>query len=133
MQKILVAEDDVTTRKIIDIIIEKMGHIAINSSNGKNAYEVLTSNKDISLVITDIMMPEMDGRQLVKVIRGNSQLKDIPIVMISAVVGVKEIAELLKNGVTWFLPKPIRKEELKELIDRAFELKAEEKNRKKKA
>lgn len=130
MKKILVAEDDVTTRKIIDIIIEKMGHIAINSSNGKSAYEILTSNKDISLVITDIMMPEMDGRQFVKVVRGNTAVQDIPIIMISAVVGVKEIAELLKNGVTWFLPKPIRKEELTELVERAFEFTEEQQKKK---
>ena len=107
MARILIAEDDPIGRKVCYSLVEKMGHIPLASPDGKHAYQTLISDNCIDLLITDIMMPEMDGRALIKTIRGNSNLAKLPVIIMSAVVGLSEIEDLLKLGADLFLPKPI--------------------------
>jgi len=79
MVKILIAEDDAVTQKMVSSAVEDMGYVAIISPNGKHAYETLKANEDINLLISDIMMPEMDGKQLIQTLRGDTEFKDLPI------------------------------------------------------
>ncbi len=118
MAKILFAEDDEITQRIVATTIEKMGHVVYISPNGRHAYETLMVNKGFKLVITDVMMPEMDGRELTKAIRTSVKYPEIPIIIISAFVGPKDISGLLKTGATIFQPKPLVPKELEENIDR---------------
>ncbi len=118
MVKILIVEDDFKSRHLLVKIVEKLGHIAIQSQNGRHAYETLCQNLDVALIITDVMMPEVDGRDLVRLIRGNEAVAKLPVLIISAVIGVNEILDLLKLGATAFLPKPISFSDIKEFLDR---------------
>jgi CheY-like chemotaxis protein len=122
MAKILIAEDDPITQVMVLKIVEKMGHIAFISPNGKHAYDALNAQNSFSLLITDIMMPEMDGRQLIQTLRGTSEFKELPIIIMSAVVGIKEISDLLELGATYFQPKPLDLKDLKVNIRRGLEL-----------
>ena len=128
MAKILIAEDDPATRYILAKTVEKMGHIAIFSPNGRHAWETLQVNPDIRLLITDVMMPEMDGRQLIGVIRGNEDFRDLPVIIISAVIGPKAIHDLLQIGATFFLPKPLDYKEVIHYVARYLEPETENKN-----
>ncbi len=121
MAKILIAEDDPTTQVMVLRTVEKMGHVAFISPNGKHAYEALNAQNGFSLLISDIMMPEMDGRQLIQTLRGTSEFKELPIIIMSAVVGIKEISDLLDLGASYFQPKPIDLEELKANVRRCLE------------
>jgi len=123
MAKILIAEDDRISQKLAVKIVEELGHTAFVSPHGKHAYEALTSCNDFELLITDIMMPEMDGQQLIKTLRGNQQFMDFPIIIMSAVVGMSEISNLLKLGATLFLAKPLDRKELQSYIKRCLEKK----------
>ena len=107
MKKILIAEDDPTSRRIILKCVEASGHFGIACSNGRRAWETLLDNPDISLLITDISMPDMDGRELIASVRASSDLKQLPIVIVSGVVGPNEIASLIEEGASRFLPKPL--------------------------
>ena len=120
MHKVLIAEDDITTQKIVANTVERLGHIPIISPTGEHAYETLASNTGFGLLITDIMMPGMDGRKLVKTLRGTSEYKSLPIIMISAVIGYKEIYSVLEMGVTYFLAKPLDTAELKKYIQKCL-------------
>ncbi|MBU1247772.1 MAG: response regulator, partial [Proteobacteria bacterium] len=71
-------------------------------------------------LITDIMMPEMDGRQLIQTLRGDTQFQQLPIIIMSAVVGVRDISGLLKLGASRFLSKPLDKDELIESLLRCM-------------
>ena len=113
MVKILIAEDDAVTQKMVSSVVEDMGSVAIISPNGKHAYETLKVNEDISLLISDIMMPEMDGKQLIQTLRGDTGFKDLPIIIMSAVVGIKQIATLMDLEASMFQPKPLDMNELK--------------------
>ncbi len=121
MKKILIAEDDLITQKLVTAIISKMGHVSFVSPNGRHAYETLLSNFDFDLLITDIMMPEMDGKQLIQAVRKDNHYRDIPIIIMSAFVGVKEIATFLETGATFFQPKPIDKKKFEEHITKCLE------------
>ncbi len=121
MAKILVAEDDVVGRKVLYEMIEGMGHTAIMSSNGKQAWEIMQVNSDIAMLITDVMMPEMDGKELIRLVRGMAIGAKLPIIIISAVVGPKAISDLLKMGATLFLAKPVKIAEAREYIRRWVE------------
>jgi CheY-like chemotaxis protein len=120
MAKILIAEDDRISQKLAAKIVEEMGHSAFVSPHGKHAYEALTASNDFDLLLTDIMMPEMDGQQLIKTLRGDQQFMDFPIIIMSAVVGMSEISNLLKLGATLFLAKPLDRAELQNYIRRCL-------------
>jgi len=120
MAKILIAEDDRISQKLAAKIVEEMGHNVFISPHGKHAYEALTAGNDFDLLLTDIMMPEMDGQQLIKTLRGDQQFMDFPIIIMSAVVGMSEISNLLKLGATLFLAKPLDRAELQNYIRRCL-------------
>ena len=116
MAKILVAEDELVTRTIIVRALEKDGHHIIAASTGDLAWKILTDNPGVNLVITDYMMPEMDGRALVKAIRENDEYAEVPVIMTSGVIGLNEISQVLSEGVNRFLPKPVNVGELREYV-----------------
>lgn len=120
MKRILIAEDDRISQRLAKIMVEALGHVAFVSPNGKHAYEALKAENGFDLLLTDIMMPEMDGRQLIQTLRGDTALRDLPVIIMSAVVGVNDIATLLDLGATRFLAKPLIQEELQESIGRCF-------------
>lgn len=72
------------------------------------------------MLITDIMMPRMDGTTLIRTLRADQRVSSIPIVIMSAFIGIKEIATLLEIGATWFLPKPVDQGTLEGYINRAL-------------
>jgi len=116
VKKVLIAEDDVISQKIIVKVVESLGHMTFISPHGKHAYETLVANQKFDLLITDIMMPYMNGMELVKVLKGDVKFKDMGIIMVSSVVGVNEIHDLLDMGVNFFHPKPLKMNFLKKDI-----------------
>jgi len=123
MLKVLIAEDDAVTQKLMYTVISKMGYLPVISPNGRHALETLQCNPDFALLITDIMMPEMDGRNLIESVRSDANYANIPIIIMSAFVGVKEIAGFLKTGATFFQPKPIDIKKMEHDIKKCFQRK----------
>lgn len=120
MARILIAEDDALSQKFVVTIVERMGHCAIIACDGQHAWEVLCAEDHYDMLITDIMMPRMDGTTLIRTLRADPRFATIPIVIMSAFIGVKEIAGLLEAGATWFLPKPVDRITLESYISRAI-------------
>lgn len=120
MKKILVAEDDPTTQKILLKFIEKMGHVAFVSPNGKHAYQALYAANNFDLLVTDMMMPEMDGRELIRLIKEDNSLNTMPIIIISAILSISDISDILELGATFFLSKPVKRNEFVEYIQRCL-------------
>ena len=81
MAKILVADDEQLIRKLIGDCLKKEGHTVLEAEDGEKAIELFKNNKDLSLALLDIMMPEIDGWQVCKAIRETS---GIPVILVSA-------------------------------------------------
>jgi CheY-like chemotaxis protein len=105
--KILVAEDNEMTAEILRLHLRKHGFEAIIASNGVEALACLEATPDISLVITDIMMPVMDGFALVAEMRSRLEMSDIPVVVASARAEPDAVTKAAELGCRQFLVKPV--------------------------
>lgn len=112
---ILVVDDDVEIARYISDELGRWYHFN-SASNGKEALKQLLTNR-YDLVISDIMMPEMDGITLLKEIKGNNRLSDIPVVLLTSKGEIQNRLEGFKRGADAFLAKPFNMEELHILID----------------
>ncbi|MBK7771392.1 MAG: response regulator [bacterium] len=95
MARILIAEDDPMVRRTITKGLAPLQHDLLFVSDGIHAMDILRCNPCFDLLITDISMPLLDGRQLVSTIAHDKSLCDLPVLIMSGVVGVNEISDLL--------------------------------------
>ncbi len=117
MTTVLVADDDKGTRLVLSKILRARGLQVVMASDGMRARMVLEDNPDIDLLVTDVLMPVLDGRELVASLRRDSRFKDLAIIVMSATVTVSEITRLLELGASRFLAKPVQGDALCEEID----------------
>jgi diguanylate cyclase (GGDEF)-like protein len=109
--KVLVAEDSNTTRAHIRNLLKLHRYQVLEARDGLEALEVIKQHSDIKLLITDYHMPEMDGFELVKTIRGSIEKSDLVIIGLSAEGQGTVSARFIKNGANDFLSKPFQPEE----------------------
>ncbi len=113
---ILVADDSATVRKLISSKLEKSGHQVICAVDGVDALEKLKEFVP-DLVLLDIMMPQLDGYQVCKIIRTNELTKDIPIVMISGKDGFFDKVRGRMAGTSGYITKPFGPETLMRTVE----------------
>ena len=101
--KVLVVDDEVRMRKLVKDFLSKKNFEVLEAENGKWAIDVFFENPDISLVILDVMMPEMDGWQALKIIREDSK---VPVIMLTAKSEEQDELYSFELGVDEFISKP---------------------------
>ena len=116
--KILIAEDDETSSKLISIHVLKFGNEIIIVKTGKEAVEVCRTNPDIDLILMDIQMPEMNGYEATRQIRQFNS--DVLIIALTAYALAGDRKKALESGCTDYISKPIRKDKLMALIQKHF-------------
>ena len=84
--------------------------------NGQEALDCLKENTDISLILLDINMPVMDGKEFLKIIRNDSQYNDLKIIIQTTETGDSEIKEMVKLGISGYLTKPYQTQKAIDLI-----------------
>ena len=114
--KVLVVDDDRVSRVATVKLVEKLGLIAVQAGDGAAALEVIEANPDLSLIITDIMMPKLGGREMVQEVRGKNDYLNFPVILTSGVIGPDAVSDLLTSEFTCFIAKPISFKALKEAI-----------------
>src|ERR1041385_9100455 len=110
--KILIAEDDRDSRELLSWLLQKLGYQVVATENGKEAWEAYQSGR-FRLVISDLLMPEVDGLELVRRIRAQKQPKYTYIILITALIGKKDYLEGMEAGADEFVTKPFDPDELK--------------------
>ena len=105
---ILVVDDSIVIRKMVEIALENESYNVISVATGKEAFSFLDS-KNPDLVILDIMLPDVNGLDILKAIKAKTE---IPVVMLSAKDTPKETGQAKELGADDFIPKPFRDEEL---------------------
>jgi CheY-like chemotaxis protein len=105
-RRILVADDDPVIRRLLTSIIEKEGYSAVLAADGGEAYRILQSDSDFSGAVFDMMMPTLDGLEVIRHMRTEKRLRRIPVLMITSEQDLKFTAASFAAGATVFLPKP---------------------------
>jgi putative two-component system response regulator len=108
---VLIAEDDPVAAELLRGVLEEMGHQVTSTGGGAEAMAVLR-NSDISLVISDWEMPEMDGLQLCRAIRAEDFGRYLYVVLLTSRSGAKHMVEGLSAGADEFMSKPLELAEL---------------------
>lgn len=118
---ILVVDDDEMNLNIARMILEKkLSCRVITASSGAKALEILGS-QFVSLILLDVMMPEMGGIETLEKIRAKENLEDIPVIMLTATVDKDVIKQSIHLGVTEYLKKPFLPKELLERVSKKLE------------
>jgi two-component system chemotaxis response regulator CheY len=118
--KILIVDDFSTMRKIIRNILTQLGFKNIlEADDGTTALEILKKEK-VDLIISDWNMPKMSGLELLKAVRSDENLKDVPFVMVTAEAQKENILEAIKYKVNQYIVKPFTPETLKEKLEKIF-------------
>ena len=121
-KSILIAEDDLSLIKLLRNILTSEGYEVKEAHNGKEALEII-SKSNFDLVLTDFLMPEMDGMKLVRNIR--KTIHPSPIIILLTAFGSKQISELaMDSGADIFLKKPIEPKSFLSIIEDAFKQKS---------
>ncbi len=110
--KILIVDDDKINIKLLNTILTKLDYSVIEAFSATQALELIEQNRDIDLVITDLMMPEIDGYELTAKIKQKPEFATIPIIMLTSLGQRKDKIKALEVGVDDFLNKPVDKTEL---------------------
>jgi two-component system, cell cycle response regulator len=111
--RILVAEDDRVTRRLLESHIRKWGHEAIGCSSGGQAWEILGGEKRPRLAVIDWMMPEMTGVEICRRLRKEGNLPYVYIILLTSKSGKEDIIEGLDAGADDYIVKPFDANELK--------------------
>jgi two-component system chemotaxis response regulator CheY len=104
--KILVVDDDKTTRKILGMYLKSRGYNVAYAENGLDAMEKL-GMENFNLVMTDLNMPYMDGLELIKRLRTEPALKDMPVLMVTTEADEEERQKAMEAGANGYLVKPV--------------------------
>lgn len=101
--KILVVDDESRMRKLVHDFLAKQGYVVLEAENGEEAVDIFFSDKNIDLIILDVMMPKMDGWQVCKEIR---QYSTVPIIMLTAKSDERDELMGFELGVDEYISKP---------------------------
>lgn len=113
---VLAVDDDMINLKLLKSMLMKSGKVkeVIEAKNGSDAIGVLKSRDDIDLILLDIIMPVMGGIEMLKVVRADDNLRQLPIIVLTTDETKK--SDALEFGANGFLMKPIRNSDLLQKI-----------------
>ena len=114
---ILAVDDDMINLKLLKSMLMKNDHVieVIEAKNGSDAIGFIKSRPDINLMLLDIIMPVMNGLEVLKVVRSDENIEQIPIIVLTT--DETKRTEALDLGANGFLMKPIRKDALNDKIN----------------
>lgn len=117
MKKILIVEDNDALRTYLKRALERAGYQVLESINGEAGLNILSMYKDISLILLDIMMPQMNGIEFLENVSELKKNSEFKICMTTAKEQMKDIRECLFKGADDYLVKPIDKDLLLEKVN----------------
>lgn len=120
-RSVLVADDDAVNRDLTTRLLRSVGFEVHSAHNGREALEVL-ARQSPDLLLTDLVMPEVDGMELLRLVRAEKRWQHIPAIAMSASASRYTSTEALRAGCRAFLPKPLRLPSLLDAVAEALQL-----------
>ncbi|MDM8536369.1 HAMP domain-containing protein [Desulfobacterales bacterium HSG17] len=115
-KKVLVVDDEMRNIFAITAVLERENLEIIYAESGKEAIDLLNNNPDIDIMLLDIMMPEMDGFEVIKQVRENDRFKSLPVIAVTAKTMPGDREKCLQAGATDYISKPINNANLVSVI-----------------
>ncbi|MCF8228909.1 MAG: response regulator [Bacteroidales bacterium] len=115
-KKVMLVDDDMRNVFALTRVLNEKGIQVLRAENGKSALEKLSKEKDVDLILMDIMMPVMDGYETIKNIRKNNQFDKVPIIALTAKAMKDDREKCINAGANDYLTKPIKIEKLLSLM-----------------
>ena len=110
--KVLVVDDSAIMRKVIEQILEMLGHEAVPAANGVEAFDRLKEHDDVKLILLDWNMPEMNGIEFLRAVKDRPGLSKIPVIMLTTESERRKMIEAIEAGAKHYLTKPFQPETL---------------------
>jgi CheY-like chemotaxis protein/signal transduction histidine kinase len=111
-KKVLVVDDDIRNIFALSSLLERRGMTVLTAGTGREAISLLEATPDMAIVLMDIMMPEMDGYETMRVIRQNHAFRRLPIIALTAKAMKGDREKCLEAGASEYLAKPVNTEQL---------------------
>jgi CheY-like chemotaxis protein len=115
-RKVLVVDDDIRNIFALNSLLERHNMEVITATNGQEAINLVESTDDLSLVLMDVMMPEMDGYETMRRIRSKQQFRQLPIIALTAKAMKGDREKCLEAGASDYVAKPVNTDQLLSLV-----------------
>jgi CheY-like chemotaxis protein len=115
-RKVLVVDDDARNIFALTTVLENQGMEVLSATNGRQAIDLIADNPDLSVVLMDIMMPEMDGFETMREIRKKPELRTLPILALTAKAMKGDREKCLQAGASDYIAKPVNTDQLLSLL-----------------
>ena len=115
-QTILIADDDPAILRLVKAIVEKEGYAVITARDGKEAYKILQTGEKFVAAIFDVVMPYIQGTELVRYMQSEKRHMKIPVIMMTAEQNARLSSDSFAAGAVAFLPKPFTNAQLQTML-----------------
>jgi len=110
-KKIVLAEDEPQIAKLVEFKLKKEGYQVTWKKNGEESLKAIKEEKP-DLILLDVMMPVMDGYEVLRQVKEDEQLRDIPVIMLTARAQERDVVKGIDSGVENYITKPFHPAEL---------------------
>jgi CheY-like chemotaxis protein len=114
--QVLVADDDPAILRLVKAIVEKEGYAVVTARDGKEAYKVLQSGEPFVAAIFDVVMPYIQGTELVRYMQSEKRLMKIPVIMMTAEQNSRLSSDSFSAGAVAFITKPFYNAQLQTML-----------------
>jgi CheY-like chemotaxis protein len=114
--QILVADDDPEILRCVRTVLESEGFGVVTARDGKEAYQLLQSKEPFAAAIFDLVMPHIEGRDLVRYMQSERRLMNVPVIIMTTELSSRLSSDSFSAGALAFLPKPFTDSQLKTML-----------------
>lgn len=107
LNKVLIIDDDSKNVFALSVTLRVKGYNVVTASSARQALQLLNGDAAISIILSDIMMPDIDGFDLIKMIRDQQQFKDIPVIAVTAQAMAEDRERCIQAGASAYISKPV--------------------------
>jgi DNA-binding response OmpR family regulator len=123
--KVLIVEDDPQTVKLIKFVLEKEHYSTICAKDGEEGLRMARERRP-DLIILDLMLPEMDGYQVCETLKSDSNTKEIPVIVLTALDTGADFEKALEKKADWYITKPFDSQHLLKRVNYLIEKRKED-------
>ena len=111
-KKILIIDDDSRNIFALNAVLKAKKYLCLSASSAEDGFEILANDKAIGIVLMDMMMPDMDGYQAMAKMKNDPEMKNIPVIAVTAQAMVGDRERCLEAGAVSYISKPVNVDEL---------------------